>query len=224
MKKLLALTISATFAAAGAQTLTGTGLNGIELGLTGGYANGLSGEAFVHAPNVAGPFGVRASVSFTRAADSINDNAPADPTGTFFPTTTTFGQLKSQGNASESGSHTVAGLDGTYSFGELSPGLDATAYAGARYGMFRATSDIGGRTTTYSSNVFGVGGGIMVGYALTGNLSLIGDIGVDQFFGGAISTGQDTFRPGEGGYNDVSNTFVRPGTVFKARVGIKTTF
>lgn len=58
MKKLLPmtlLTIAATTATAGAQSLSG-----VELGLTGGYAYGLSGEFFVHAPNVAGPVGVKA--------------------------------------------------------------------------------------------------------------------------------------------------------------------
>lgn len=225
MKKLLALTISSVFATAGAQTLTGTGLNGVELGLTGGYANGLSGEAFVHAPNVAGPFGVKGSVSFTRAADAIRDSSDLG--------VGPFSQYKAAG-ATEAGSHTVAGLDGTYSFGELTPGLEATAYAGVRYGMFRATESYGATgNTAYSSNSFGVGGGLMVGYALTGNLSLIGDVGVDQFFNSTINTAttgpdgsvsSDSFATNDASYGDISNRFVRPGTVFKARIGIKTTF
>ncbi|BDP41101.1 hypothetical protein DAETH_10700 [Deinococcus aetherius] len=227
MKKLLALTISAGLATAGAQTL-GVGFStggGLELGLTGGYANGLSGEAFVHAPNLAGPFGLKVGASYTRAADAINDSSPVDPTGTLFPTTYTFGQAKQDGVASESGSHTVLSVDGTYNVGELTPGVGATLYAGGRYGFFRSTEDYGtSGSTTYSSNAFGIGAGVMVSYALAGNLSLVGDLGVDQFFGSSINTGSDTFQQGEAGYSAISNKFVRPGTVFKARIGVKTTF
>ncbi|SMB93817.1 hypothetical protein [Deinococcus hopiensis] len=235
MKKLLAMTISAAFATAGAQTLTSTGLNGVELGLTAGYANGLSGEAFVHAPNVVGPFGIKAGVSFTRAADAINDNSPLLP-GISNPNdpNQTFGAAKSRGEVTESGSHTIASLDGTYGFGELTPGVDATVYAGARYGMFRSVENYGSNGTLgYSSSSFGVGGGLMVSYALTGNLSLVGDLGVDQFFNSTINTtttapdgsaSSDSFATNEAGYADISNRFVRPGTVFKARIGVKTTF
>lgn len=237
MKKVLALTLCAGLATAGAQTTTTTisatpvtaGLNGVELGLTGGYANGLSGEVFVHVPNVAGPFGVKAGVALTRAADAINDNSPVDPTGIIFPTTYTFGQAKADGDASESGSHTIFSLDGTYNVGEVSPGLSTTLYAGGRYGMFRANEVFNEQTTTYRSNSFGIGAGVMLSYALTGNLSLVGDLGVDQFFRSSITTSDqsgntDTFATNDAGYSDISNRFVRPGTVFKARVGIKTTF
>ncbi|WP_034383803.1 hypothetical protein [Deinococcus sp. YIM 77859] len=237
MKKLLAFALSAGLATAGAQTVNtipatpvGMGLNGIELGLTGGYAGGLSGEVFVHAPNVAGAFGIKAGVSFTRPSDAINDNAPVDPTGTLFPATFTYGQAKQQGLATESGSRMILSVDGTYSVGELSPGLDSTFYAGGRYGMFRSTADFGENgSQTFSSNAFGVGAGLMVSYPLAANLSLVGDLGVDQFFGSSFTVASsngnvDTFRPGEAGYNERSAAFVRPGTVFKARIGIKTTF
>lgn len=231
MKKLLALTISAGLATAGAQTSTATisatpifsSPSGIELGLTGGYSNGLSGGVFVHAPNVAGPFGVKASASYTRAADAINDSSE------LFPGTGTFGEAKAAG-ATESGSHTVFGVDGTYGLGELTPGVGATVYAGGRYGLFRSTEDYGATgSTTYSSNAFGIGAGLMVDYALAGNVSLVADLGVDQFFGSSINVfssngNSDTFATNDAGYSDISNRFVRPGTVFKARIGIKTTF
>lgn len=239
MKKVLALTLCTGLATAGAQTTTTTisavpvtaGLNGVELGLTGGYANGLSGEVFVHVPNVAGPFGVKAGVALTRAADAINDNSPLLP-GISDPNdpNQTFGAAKGRGEASESGSHTVFSLDGTYNVGEVSPGLSTTLYAGGRYGMFRGTEDYGSEgSTTYTSNAFGIGAGVMASYALTGNLSLVGDLGVDQFFRSSITRrdsdgNSDTFQTNEGGYSDISNRFVRPGTVFKARIGIKTTF
>ncbi|MFD1730540.1 hypothetical protein ACFSC4_04725 [Deinococcus malanensis] len=157
MKKLLALSAFTVFATAGAQTLN---TQPFELGLTGGYASGLSGEVFVHAPFIAGPFGVKAGVAFTRAADAINDESDlgAGP----------FSGYK-QAGATESGSHLVVSLDGTYSLGEVAPGLDATLYAGGRYGMFRATEDYGsGLNTTYTSNAFGIGAGLMASYPSPG--------------------------------------------------------
>ncbi|GAA5511696.1 hypothetical protein Dcar01_00409 [Deinococcus carri] len=237
MKKLLVLTLSAGLATAGAQTVNtipatpvSTGLSGVELGLTGGYAGGLSGELFVHAPNVAGPFGVKAGISLTRPSDSINDNSAVDPSGVLFPSTLTFGEAKQQGLATESGSRTVVSLDGTYGLGEVTPGVGTTVYAGGRYGMFRSTADFGNSgSRSYSSSAFGIGAGVMVSYALTGNLSLVGDLGIDQFFGSSITVSSsngnvDTFNSSDAGYNDVNSQFVRPGTVFKARVGIKTSF
>ena len=222
MKKLLPitlLTVAATTATAGAQSL-----NGIELGLTGGYASGLSGEFFVHAPNVAGPVGVKAGVAYTRAADAINDSSPELP-GISGPNDT-FGKAKAEGRASESGSHTVVSLDGTYGLGELTPGVDATLYGGGRYGMFRSVADFGSLgSTTYSSNAFGIGAGVMVSYALTGGLSLVGDLGVDHYFKSTIRTDDgngntDSIATNDGSYSTFDNTFVRPGTVFKARVEI----
>ncbi|WP_019585826.1 hypothetical protein [Deinococcus apachensis] len=236
MKKVLALTLCAGLATAGAQTTTTTisatpvmtGLNGVELGLTGGYANGLSGEVFVHVPNVAGPFGVKAGVALTRPSDAINDNAKFTNTGT--SADITFGDLKQATGATESGSYTVFSLDGTYNLGEVSPGLSTALYAGGRYGMFHSNVTSENDTTTFASNEFGIGAGVMVSYPLTGNLSLVGDLGVDQFFKGTINvrssdgTTNDSITPSDGSYPFYNDLVVRPGTVFKARVGIKTTF
>ncbi|GGN31516.1 hypothetical protein [Deinococcus daejeonensis] len=226
MKKLLPitlLTVAATTATAGAQSLSG-----LELGLTGGYAGGLSGEIFVHAPNVAGPVGVKAGVAYTRAADAINDNSPELP-GISGPNDT-FGKAKAEGRASESGSHTVVSLDGTYGLGELTPGVDATLYGGGRYGMFRSVADFGSLgATTYSSNAFGLGAGVMVSYALTGGLSLVGDLGVDHYFKSTIrrddgNGNTDSIATNDGSYRDFDARVVRPGTVFKARIGLKTSY
>ena len=226
MKNLIPLTIlaiAASTATAGAQSLSG-----VELGLTGGYAGGLSGEAFVHAPNVIGPVGAKAGVAVTRSADAISDSSPRLP-GISGPNDT-FGKAKADGNASESGSQTVVSLDGTYSLGEVAPGVDTTLYAGGRYGMFRSTANYGDNGgTTYSSNAFGLGAGVMASYAMSGNISLVGDLGVDHFFKSAITTDDgngnlDTIATSDGSYNTFDSTMVRPGTNFKARVGIKATF
>ncbi|MVN89028.1 hypothetical protein GO986_20005 [Deinococcus sp. HMF7620] len=220
MKKLLPLTLLTLAAStAGAQSL-----NGVELGLTGGYAGGLSGEVFVHAPNVLGPIGIKAGVAYGRAADAIRDSStlsPGDPT---------FGEIKQSVGATESGSSTVVSVDGTYNLGELAPGVGTALYAGGRYGMFQSSENYTGGNVTYSSNAFGVGAGVMVSYALTGGLSLVGDVGVDTFFKSNITTGGSntnaggTFAPGSADYAIYDNRFVRPGTVFKARIGVKTSF
>ena len=229
MKKLLPitlLTVAATTATAGAQSLSG-----LELGLTGGYAGGLSGEIFVHAPNVAGPVGVKAGLAYSRGNNGVNDSAPYDPSGVLFPNTYTIANAKNDGFVTgEGSSSTVASLDATYGLGEVTPGVDATLYGGGRYGMFNASESSGSNTTTYSSNAFGIGAGVMVSYALTGGLSLVGDLGVDQYFkSGTINTNDGrgntgTIRSGEAGYSAIDNRVVRPGTVFKARIGLKTSY
>jgi len=227
MKKLLSitlLTVAATTATAGAQSLSG-----VELGLTGGYAGGLSGEVFVHAPNVAGPVGVKAGVAYSRGNNGLNDSAPYSPG--LLGNSYTVADAKRDGLiTSEGTTSTVGSLDATYGLGEVSPGVDATLYGGGRYGMFNATESSGSNTTTYSSNAFGIGAGVMVSYALTGGLSLVGDLGVDQYFRSntiTINDGQgnvDRLSAGQAGYSDLDARVVRPGTVFKARIGLKTTF
>lgn len=222
MKKLLPMALlTIATSTAGAQSLSG-----VEFGLTGGWANGLSGEVFVHVPNVAGPVGVKAGLAYTRASDAINDNDNFGIEGN-----PTFGDLKDSLGATEYGSHTSVSLDGTYGLGELSPGVDATFYGGGRYGMFRSVEDYGvDGNVTYSSNAFGIGAGVMVGYALTGSLSLVGDLGVDHYFKSSITTGGSntdaggTYAPGSTDYALYDNRFVRPGTVFKLRLGVKTSF
>lgn len=225
MKKLIPLTILALTATAGAQSLSG-----VQLGLTGGYAGGLSGEIFVLTPNVVGPVGVKVGVATTRSADAINDAAPTGLGGSL----ATYGDLKkptSQGGFgySESGSATVTSVDATYGLGEVAPGIDATLYGGGRYGMFRATFGDDATYTNYSSNAFGVGAGAMVSYALTGGLSLVGDLGVDHFFAADVNAtdknnNTTTYKAGSQTYAQDTAPFNRPGTNFKARVGVKATF
>ncbi len=200
-------------------------IKGVALGLTGGYATGLGGEVFVHAPNVAGPIGVKLSAAYTRPSDSIRDDVSINST-LGLPT---FGAAKSTLGASESGSHTTFGLDGTYSLGEVAPGLSALAYAGGRYGIFSATESysLSNSATTYSMNAFGVGAGAQLSYALAGNISLVGDLGIDQYFNGGITASgasSDSWSTGEAGYNDVRNRLAFPGTVLKAKLGVKFTF
>ncbi|KEF34384.1 hypothetical protein RDMS_06980 [Deinococcus sp. RL] len=227
MKHFLALTAAAALATAGAQTTTttvtavpatpiSTGLGGVELGLTGGYAGGLSGEVFLHAPNVAGPFGVKAGVAFGRS-DRLDDNYSFGGVGT-------LGDFKRDFGLTETGSATVFSLDGTYALGQVAPGLNSLVYAGGRYGLFQGvlTSPDVGESTTYSSNNFGIGAGLMASYAIGNNLSIVGDLGIDQFFGGAVSVRQSSGTPTDPGA--AQGVYRQPGTVFKARIGLKTGF
>ncbi|MBB6016237.1 hypothetical protein ACFP9V_13900 [Deinococcus radiopugnans] len=227
MKKLISLTILTVAATAGAQTF-----NNLELGLTGGYAGGLSGEVFVHAPNVVGPVGVKVGVAYTRPSDAINDAAD-DGLGPFSDAKKPI----SQGGlgATEAGRHTVISVDGTYGLGEVAPGIDTMVYGGVRYGMFSSTEDYGASagTRTYSSNSFGLGAGAMASYALTGNLSLVGDLGADYFFKNTINLVRnppgsaqttESVPTSDGSYSTYDNRFVRPGTSFKARIGVKYMF
>ncbi|WP_027459720.1 hypothetical protein [Deinococcus murrayi] len=229
MKHFLALTAAAALATAGAQTTTttvtaipatpiSTGLSGVELGLTGGYAGGLSGEVFVHAPNVAGPFGVKVGVAFANS-DRLNDNAALVGEGN---AALTLGDLKNIFGATETGSATVFSLDGTYALGQVAPGVNSLVYAGARYGLFQGAINYENERTTYSSNNFGIGAGLMASYAIGNNLSIVGDLGIDQFFGGAVSVRQSSGTPTDPGA--AQGVYRQPGTVFKARIGLKTGF
>ncbi|MPY66082.1 hypothetical protein F8S09_05140 [Deinococcus sp. SDU3-2] len=230
MKQLLALTAAAALATAGAQTTTttvnaipatpiSTGLSGVELGLTGGYAGGLSGEVFLHVPNVAGPFGVKAGVSFSRL-DLLDDNAALVTLGE--DDAITLGEFKDIFDATESGSATIFSLDGTYALGQVAPGVNSLVYAGGRYGLFRGALSYEGESTTYSSNNFGIGAGVMASYAIGSNLSLVGDLGIDQFFGSAVNVRQSSGADTDAGAAE--GIYRQPGTVFKARIGIKTGF
>lgn len=225
---LLTLCALGTASAAGPnviQPATNLGLSGLEFGVAGGYAAGLNGEAFVHAPNVAGPLGVKLGVGYTKAADALRDDVSVNSTLGL----DTFGSFKEKGQATESGSHTTVALDGTYNLGQLGGGLDAMAYAGGRYGKFSATETYAADavpSATTSTTAFGVGAGLMVGYRVTDRASVVGDLGVDQYFKGTITNGTDagTYRPNEAGYDDLRARFAFPGTVVKAKVGMKFNF
>ncbi len=227
MKNFVALTVStiaaATLATAGAQTFT-PNLNNVELGLTGGYQQGLSGGITLRAANVAGPVGVRASVDYNNVDNSLNDNAAYIP-----GTGVTVAQRKAAGDK-EYGNSVTVGLDATYDLPSMVPGVNAYVYGGPRYNNFNATLDqasSGAGKVTYTTNQFGLGAGVAAGYAITGNLSLTGDLGVDYYFpssfstntGGANGTG-DTYNQGEGGYAEVDNLVNQPTTSFKAKLGI----
>ena len=122
----------------------------------------------------------------------------------------------------ETGSATVFSLDGTYALGQVAPGLNSLVYAGGRYGLFQGAINYEGESTTYSSSNFGIGAGLMLSYPLSGGLSLVGDLGVDQFFGGAVNVRQSSGADTDAGA--AQGVYRQPGTVFKARIGIKTGF
>lgn len=200
--------------------------NNIELGLIGGYANGKSVQVFVNYNNLAGPIGARLSVTNSSNGNGFDDNADlsAGLLGT-------IGQQKKSGLIMvEGGSLTSYGLDATYDLGQPVPGVATSVYGGVRYGQFNSRLQYAGQYTDYSSKAFGVGVGSQVGYLLTNNISLIGDLGVDQYFHSGPITSRDnknntdTFKPEEASYAAVNKAVIRPSTVFKAMLGVKYSF
>lgn len=232
MKKLFALSLTSLLAAASAQTVivqpsASLGLRGTEFGVSAGYAAGGSVEAFVHAPNVAGPVGIKLGVAYTKPSDSIRDDVDISGANSGL-TLGTFGSYKADG-ATESGSHLTVGLDGTYDLGPVGTNLRALGYAGGRYGMFSATENYDdASSTTTSMNAFGVGVGAQLGYRLANGMTLFGDLGVDQYFNGplrSVKTGAnqnaDVIPTNDALYASQRARFAFPGTVFKAKIGLK---
>ncbi len=227
MKKMIAVTVIAGLASAGAQTMTPTllpTLGNVEFGLRGGFDQGLSGGVTLHVRNVSGPLGVRLSADYSGVDDALNDNAAFIPGGGV-----TVAQRKAAGDK-ESGTSTTIGLDATYDLPSVIPNFSAYAYGGVRYNNFSATLDqtsSGSGKVTYSTNQLGLGIGAVGQYALSPNLSAAGDLGVDYYFPGNFSSNQggtsgtgDTFKPGEGGYSDVNTLVNQPTTNFKAKIGV----
>ncbi|GGJ61967.1 hypothetical protein [Deinococcus aquiradiocola] len=220
MKNFLALTatvVAATLATAGAQTYT-PNLNNVELGLNGGYQQGLSGGITLRAGNVAGPFGFRVGADYSRVNDSLNDDANLG--------LGTWGTYK-QAGGSESGHSTTLSADATYDLPSAVPGVNAYVYGGARYNMFQAVADFGngGGKTTYTANQIGLGAGVAAGYAITGNLSLTGDLGYDHYFAGPISyndgTNSGTVSSSDGAaYTNLDSLVNQPTNVVKAKIGL----
>lgn len=199
----------------------------LELGLTGGYAGGGNVGAFVGYKNLAGPIGVRIGLSRTRNSNGFNDDK--DLSGGLLGT---IGQQKANGNVTgEAASIQTLSADATYDLGQPLPGVAVGLYGGLRYGALNSRLTFkGGQYTDYSSSALGVGIGSQAGYMITNNISVIGDLGVDQYFpGGTINTRDsqgktDSFKKGEGGYDAVNAAVRRPGTVAKASLGLKYSF
>lgn len=199
-------------------TATAQSSRGLEAGVTGGWASGFSGEIFLHKPDFFGPIGVRGTVALT-AADGVYDDAPIDPVSDKRP----FEKAKEEG-AEESGNHTLLGIDGTYNLGEISPGIEALAYIGPRYGMFSISETYKGKTKTASMNAFGMGAGVQANLSLAGPYSLVADVGMDQYFDTTLKTSSGTFEPGDDKYNELRGRYAFPTGVFKARLGFRMIF
>jgi hypothetical protein len=199
----------------------------LELGLTGGYAGGGNVGVFVGYKNLAGPIGARIGLSRSRNNNGFNDDR--DLSGGVLGT---VGQNKANGNITgEAATAQTVSLDATYDLGQPLPGLETGIYAGLRYGAFNSRLTFrGGQYTDYSSSAFGVGVGSQAGYLITNNISVVGDLGVDQYFpGNTINTrdsqgNTDSFQKGQGGYDSVNAAVRRPGTVLKASLGLKYKF
>lgn len=199
-------------------TATAQSFRGLEAGVTGGWASGFSGEISLHKPDFFGSIGVRGTAALT-AADGVYDDAPIDPVSDKRP----FEKAKEEG-AEESGSHIILGMDGTYNLGEITPGIEAMAYLGPRYGMFSASETYKGKTKTASMNTLGVGAGIQAHLSVAGPYSLVADVGMDQYFDNTLKTSGGTFAPGDKKYNELRGRYAFPTGVFKARLGFRMIF
>lgn len=214
----------------GASAFGGTFLNALEVGLTGGYAGGGSGQLFVDSHNLAGSFGARLSLGRSSREGGFGDSADLSGSDLNGPPGSVGQQNKSGLIRGTRASAFTFGLDATYDLGQPVPGVATSLYGGLRYGQFnsRLTAS-GGPVTDYASSAFGLGLGTQIGYLLTNNFSIIGDLGFDRYFGGGPITRRGgkravTFRPGEAGYDAVNRVVERPGLVFKALLGVKYSF
>lgn len=224
MKKTLVLTIAAALATASAQTTTITAtptvytaptLGNIELGLLGGYENGLSGEGYLLARNLIGPVGVRVLGSYSYLTAPFNYNAT-------FSGTTTYGQLNPGGT--QRGSQTVIGLDATYNVGEVAPGFGLDVYAGPRYSMFSGTNYDANNAagSTVRASQFGIGAGVLAGYEVADNLNVVADLGGSYFFNGTF-TDQNGSVPSTS-YATYDAFVNQPQATFKAKIGLSYRF
>ncbi|TSA86752.1 outer membrane beta-barrel protein [Deinococcus detaillensis] len=221
---LLCLTLPAASAQAAPAALPFSYTN-FQLGLLGGYADGRSVQVFANYNNLAGPLGLRLSVGRSSKEGGFDEDADLGLLGTLRE------QRKSGLISSERASALFFGLGATYDLGQQIPGLETSFYGGLRYGRFNSRLTYkGGQYTDYSSSALGVGLGSQAAYLLTNSLSVVGDVGVDQYSrsGPIVSrddrNNTDTFKPGEGGYDTINKAVKRPGTVLKVMLGVRYSF
>jgi|GEM_PF-567101 len=198
-----------------------------EFGISGGYFNGLSGELAFTMRNLGMTnLGLRTTVAYTNI-DGFKDNAvvATDP-DTNAPITA--GQLFSAlGFPNESNSNVTIGLDGLFHLSyDASTGLGFNGYVGGRYNLFSTTRSGAGGSTTFSSNQFGIGAGLIASYPIAPNVYLTGDVGLDYYLPAPIrqcsSDGTcQTFNANDAQTRAYINT---PSTVVKARVGLGVRF
>jgi hypothetical protein len=181
--------------------------NVFSIQLEGGWFNGLSGEAGIAIFNVGGtPIGLRLGLGLSGTA-ALNQ-----------------GELS--GNlTSNSASNFTLGLDVSYSI-DFQSNFTLTPYLGGRLNMFSG-SYAGSINGTLSSNQFGAGAGIRLGYFIDSQFSFLADVGADYYFesnytiSGGNFKGGDTFPTQT---KTVATIVNEPGLVVKARVGLAFNF
>lgn len=214
---LLALGLGAASAQT-IRTIAAPSVNNLELGLTGGYYRSGGAQFFVGMRNLYGPIGARLSASYASGNGGFSDST----------TIPVVGSIKSQKAAglinNTKAKSTMVGLDATYELGEIATRTDLTVYGGLRYGHFTSTINYADKSyADYTSNRFGLGAGVEAGYAVTNNLSVIGNLGADYYFKGDIKS-KDSNGNSDTLSSDSLNFVSQPGGVFKAGVGVKYRF
>jgi hypothetical protein len=186
--------------------------------------SGLGGQLAVVAEDLAPglPLAVRLGLGFA-TSDALDDNVdiPSGRPGAG----TRWGNYKNANNLTEWGQNITLSLDVLYKLPAQGLPVSLAPYLGLRFNLFEGGAyNNSGNWGKYSSNAFGLGGGIRAAYAVIPNLDVVADLGVDYYLQSDItettSSGSTTFRPGDPGYADVNAFVTQPdGFVFRVRLG-----
>lgn len=173
------------------------GAQSVEVGAGVGFKGVPYVEGTVHAPSAIGGMGLRGDVSYNQMS-------------------------KENAVYKLSGSNVMLGAGVTYPIVKDPRGLDAHVHGGVRYSITNIDfSDkvLGKTLASASHNAFGVGAGVQVSYPVARNLRVTGDLGADHYFKAPVTTKVGDYKLTT---KDEQNAVA--GTVFKARVGVKTSF
>jgi hypothetical protein len=183
--------------------------------------SGFGGQLAVVAEDLAPglPLAVRLGLGFA-TSDALDDNYVIDEDAG-----TTWGNVKDASNLTEWGQNITLSLDVLFTLPAEGLPVSLAPYLGLRYNLFEGGAyNNSGNWGKYSSNAFGLGGGIRAAYAVIPNLDVVADLGADYYLQSDItettSSGSTTFRPGGPGYADVNAFVTQPdGFVFRVRLG-----
>jgi hypothetical protein len=186
--------------------------------------SGLGGQLAVVAEDLAPglPLAVRLGLGFA-TSDALDDNFNLSRLG---GPNSTWGQYKNTFNFTEWGQNITLSLDVLFTLPAQGLPVSLAPYLGLRYNMFEGGAyDNSGNWGKYSSNAFGLGGGIRAAYAVIPNLDVVADLGADYYLQSCItassSSGSTTTTcPGDSAYTDLNAFVTQPdGFVFRVRLG-----
>ncbi len=186
--------------------------------------SGLGGQLAVVAEDLAPglPLAVRLGLGFA-TSDALDDNVVIPPGRP--GAGTRWGNYKNANNLTEWGQNITLSLDVLFTLPAQGLPVSLAPYLGLRYNLFEGGAyNNSGNWGKYSSNAFGLGGGIRAAFAVIPNLDVVADLGADYYLQSDItettSSGSTTIRPGDPGYADLNAFVTQPdGFVFRVRLG-----